>query len=272
MKSENKNTINVFDHWNAEDYSNHSGMQYDYAMKILKKYTFQRDDCILDVGCGDGKISVLMAKEVPQGRVVGVDNSFSMIEHAKRFEKEQPNVTFMQKNAEQLNFSEEFDWMTSFSCFHWIENQRAVWEGIHKALKPMGHAAVLFYKKHPDLWKAIEKTIKHPEWSAFFQHYQPPVHWPFCELSQKDYAHLLTQCGFRVDFMEDETCFYFFENKHALETFVAAWLPHLSKIPASKQQVFMKQFCDNYFDIVPVESGVAKMSFTHRIFVVSKLN
>lgn len=257
-------------HWNASDYAQHSSMQYDYAMKILKRYTFQPKDAILDIGCGDGKISVLMAKEVPQGRVVGIDSSASMIAHAKQFEKDQANLAFEQKDATQLGFSQAFDWVTSFSCFHWIADQRAVWEGIHRALKPMGHAAVLFFKKQPLFWNAVDKTVADPAWASFFQDYEPPVHRQPYECSEADYARMLVDCGFIVDFMEEKTCVYSFENIKTLENFVAAWLPHLSKIPVSMHAKFMAQLCEYYVDIVPIEpSGIATMPFTHRIFVVS---
>jgi ubiquinone/menaquinone biosynthesis C-methylase UbiE len=38
---------------------------------------------LLDIGCGDGKITAEIAKYLPKGRAVGVDNSNQMIKLAK---------------------------------------------------------------------------------------------------------------------------------------------------------------------------------------------
>ncbi|MGC1255775.1 MAG: class I SAM-dependent methyltransferase, partial [Candidatus Acidiferrales bacterium] len=40
-------------------------------------------DNILDVGCGAGWLSRILAQRVPQGRVVGMDISDEMIRHAR---------------------------------------------------------------------------------------------------------------------------------------------------------------------------------------------
>lgn len=39
----------------------------------LNDLELQGNESILDVGCGDGKITALLASKVPQGFVIGVD-------------------------------------------------------------------------------------------------------------------------------------------------------------------------------------------------------
>ncbi len=264
-------THNALDHWNAKNYAENSNLQYGLANHALNHCHFKETDTVLDIGCGDGRITTLIAEKVPQGHIIGIDASAAMIEHAKEFEKNYTNLSFQQQEATQINFANEFNWITSFSCLHWIENQRAVWEGIYKALKSPGKALALFYKRHPYLWDTIESLIKKPQWHNFFHNFHTSLHTSEYECSKEDYAKILQTCGFHIISMEEETRMYEFENRQELENFIAAWLPHLSQIPIEQRPIFMQQLCDAYFEIIPLEeSGKAKMPFTHRLFMVSK--
>jgi ubiquinone/menaquinone biosynthesis C-methylase UbiE len=43
-----------------------------------------RDEHILDVGCGDGKVTAELARAVPKGSVTGIDASPEMIRFARK--------------------------------------------------------------------------------------------------------------------------------------------------------------------------------------------
>lgn len=53
----------------------------------------------MDVGCGDGKITAQIGEKVPNGQVLGIDKSSSMIELAK--------LSFSQVIQQNLNFEIE---------------------------------------------------------------------------------------------------------------------------------------------------------------------
>ncbi len=58
--------------WNAEDYARHASAQRQWADELIAKLALKGDETILDVGCGDGKISAGLAQTVPGGSVVGM--------------------------------------------------------------------------------------------------------------------------------------------------------------------------------------------------------
>lgn len=271
MASSKLSPITV-DHWNAKKYSENSNLQYGLATNALHHCSFKNNDAVLDIGCGDGRITILIADKIPAGQVIGIDASAAMIQHAAKFEKHYKNLSFSQQEATQLNVENTFDWITSFSCLHWIENQQVVWEKIYKALKSGGKAVVLFYKRHPYLWNTIDILIKKTPWRDYFKDFHTALHTSKYECRNEEYAAILEACGFKIISMEEETRMYCFENRHELENFIAAWLPHLSQIPEAQKDMFMKELCDDYFQIIPLEtSGQATMPFIHRLFVVQKI-
>ena len=61
--------------WDGDDYHKNSNSQQKEALKLLDEHPIRGDESILDVGCGDGKITAEIANRVPEGRVLGIDKS-----------------------------------------------------------------------------------------------------------------------------------------------------------------------------------------------------
>lgn len=92
--------------WNPEDYERHSQSQQKWAGELIEKLDLSGTESVLDLGCGDGKVTAEIAKLVSQGSVIGVDSSSSMIELAeKRHPSSQyPNLSFKVMDARELLF------------------------------------------------------------------------------------------------------------------------------------------------------------------------
>ena len=69
--------------WNAHDYNQHSSEQQKWANELIDKLNLAGDEHLLDIGCGDGKITAALAARLTRGRVVGVDKSREMIDFAR---------------------------------------------------------------------------------------------------------------------------------------------------------------------------------------------
>ena len=110
---------------NALFYREHSGLQYSLSHELLEGHTFDPKARILDVGCGDGRITAEIAyRYAPEGTVTGIDASPSMITLAKRVFSQSmvPNLDFLESRVEDVSFGSEFDAIVSFSCLHWISS------------------------------------------------------------------------------------------------------------------------------------------------------
>jgi len=70
--------------WNPEDYAKNSDAQLKWAKELKQSLNLQGDESVLDVGCGDGKITADFATTLPRGRVVGIDSSPDMATNLKR--------------------------------------------------------------------------------------------------------------------------------------------------------------------------------------------
>lgn len=94
--------------WNAELYRERSTLQQTMAAEVLQSLDLTSSERVLDVGCGDGRITFEIARRVPQGSVVGVDASSNMIELASQ--KSGSNLRFEVADARSLPLETSSIW------------------------------------------------------------------------------------------------------------------------------------------------------------------
>jgi trans-aconitate methyltransferase len=158
--------------WNADDYNKSSPAQALWAKELIKKLGLSGNSRVLDIGCGDGKITAEIARNVPEGKVTGVDSSPDMIRFAR--EHFPPgtyrNLSFMQADARALPFLEEFDVVFSNAALHWITDHRPVLAGIAKSLVPGGRMLVQMGGKGnaKQAFEVLDTLLAKPGWDKYF--------------------------------------------------------------------------------------------------------
>ncbi len=90
--------------WNAADYAANSVVQQAWARELISQLNLRGDERILDVGCGDGKVTAEIARAVPRGMAAGIDASPQMVEFARNaFPPEKfPNLKFHVMDAREI--------------------------------------------------------------------------------------------------------------------------------------------------------------------------
>jgi SAM-dependent methyltransferase len=110
--------------WNAADYARIGGFVPALGQAALELLEPQPGEHILDVGCGDGTLTVKI-KEMGAD-VVGIDNNLSMIGAAR-----ERGLDARLMDAAELKFVESFDAVFSNATLHWVlykeQAARAIW-------------------------------------------------------------------------------------------------------------------------------------------------
>ncbi|MDE2010110.1 MAG: class I SAM-dependent methyltransferase, partial [Candidatus Omnitrophica bacterium] len=157
--------------WNAQDYAKHSSAQAQWADELIIKLGLKGHESLLDIGCGDGKISAKISRTLPKGRVLGIDASPDMIDLAiKNFPPDKyPNLAFMQMDAASISLSENFDIAFSNAVLHWIEDQVAVLKGVKTVLKADGKILFQMGGKGcaDEVIQIVNKTTSLPAWQKY---------------------------------------------------------------------------------------------------------
>lgn len=242
-------------HWNGDLYEQNCSLQYKWAIESLKRFEFRGDRSILDVGCGDGRITAAIAKFFPDARVIGTDFSDSMIAKANaNKDKDGPkNLSYEIKNAMELDYKQEFDLVISFSCLHWVPDHLATLKGIEKALMPGGRAFLYFALDHGRnrFDRSMYCAIQSPQWRDYFHDFASPftIARPHKFLKDVEEANMLLKK------MEMITYDEVYESREAFMKWMRGWLPHLERLPSDKHQAFLEDVVDFYLEKCPVDAN-----------------
>lgn len=242
-------------HWNAAEYYKNSSAQTKWALDFINKIQFKNEDKILDVGCGDGKVTAYLLSKLTNGKVLGIDISPSMIKFAKGNFKNFPNLDFEICDARNLPFAEEFDVVTSFSCIHWIEYQQEVLNKMAASLKKNGRLYLYFAPKYEGyrLQIAMNAVKEKPEWKKYLADYKDvfflPTENEFKEMLKK--ANLTSK---RISLIRTDVIF---ESKENFNQWMKAWLPFLRYLPSETHHQFVDEIIDSYLTMFPIgEDGL----------------
>jgi len=184
--------------WNAAEYAKGSGLQAAMAAEVLATLAFAGDERVLDVGCGDGKITAAIAQRVPRGSVTGVDPSREMIAFASAHfgPPAATNLTFDVADARELPFVEAFDRVVSFNALHWIPDQDIALRSLRRAMKPAATAQVRLVcdGERVSLESIVEQTRHAARWTAQFRDFTDP----YLHLTPAQYAAVCERNGLAV--------------------------------------------------------------------------
>ena len=225
----------------VEDYHKNSHLQWKAAISLMEGIEWTCSSRILDVGCGDGKITAFIAKELPEAIVVGTDISSEMIHFASHQHSQHKNLLFLRADAAHLSFEEQFDTVVSFSALHWVIDQEAALQGIYKALLPGGKVHILTYAKAPmNICALSENLIYSEKWNSYFPDYKPHrIHF-----TEEEYRNLLEKTGFTQLKLSQEWSQTIFSNRQVCKDFVSPLLDFAKHLSLELKEKFLDDLVD----------------------------
>ncbi|MBU1341132.1 MAG: methyltransferase domain-containing protein [Proteobacteria bacterium] len=240
--------------WDANDYARHSSAQLSWANELIGKLALTGTESVLDIGCGDGKITARIAESLPDGHISGIDSSKEMIELAKKTfpEKYYPNLSFVMMDARSISFSNRFDMIFSTAALHWITDHKPVLKKIKNCIKPGGHILLqMGGKGNADAILTLLGTmIKEHPWQSYFQNFSFAYGFHDVEI----YTSWLKQAGLVPQRVELIPKVMSYDDRQGLAGWIrTTWLPYIDRIPTHLKKNFVAQLVDTYIACHPFD-------------------
>lgn len=262
--------------WDAEKYKNNSELQYKAAMRALSTIELKGDERVLDIGCGDGRVTANIANKVPQGFVEGIDIAPKMIEHA-RMNHTQDNLSFAVKDVsksrypyelvEQFKSIHRYNLVTAFSSLSWIKDQQQALTNIATLLVPNNGKLVAGVPSDDSPYlRARLGMHTHDTWKEFFVDYEIPYH-PFSEEKIKTFLNI---AGLRPVTIKKGGAPHLFASKEEFINWMRAVPVQIERIPQERHEEFWNDIVTEYLKEVPQkEDGSIELTIA-ALFVVAE--
>ncbi len=238
--------------WDGQGYHFNSKVQYTAALNLLSHYEFRGNEVVLDVGCGDGKLSTYIASKVKQGYVVGIDQSKSMIDFAKTNYKnsDHPNLEFTCKDANQFEEVDKFDIVFSSFCIQWIINIESFFARVMIGLKPGGTLLAVIPSGIPvELDKSFTESIQNPRWLSYFKGFEK--NWKLRD--DKAFMDTLLKLGFKISFCREAFQVHHFHDALKLKEYINFSFPYPSYIPPNFREEYVNEIVEDYMSRVSLD-------------------
>ena len=212
--------------FDGKKYKEASAHQKEWGNKIISEFEFKGNENILDLGCGDGVLTKQLSDLVPNGYVLGIDSSQSMINTAK--EVESFNLSFQLLSINDIDFIDEFDIIFSNATLHWVIDHKKLITNSYKALKKEGIVRFNFAGDGncSTFFAVIKEVMNLNEFVDYFKDFQ----WPWYMPTINEYRVLVDACDFNDIKVWEENADRFFPTNDEL----IKWIDQPSIVPFLK--------------------------------------
>jgi len=163
--------------WDGKTYDRIGTPQLEWGKVVLDRLDLRGDETIVDAGCGSGRVTELLLERLPDGQVIALDGSASMIEAARERLGGYANIEFAVMDLLDLDLAGRLvDGIISTATFHWITDHARLFEQLHAIVRPGGQLVAQCGGKGniASVLRASYTVMAEPAWSQWFEGYVDP--------------------------------------------------------------------------------------------------
>lgn len=165
--------------WDPDLYLKFRNERDQPARDLLNRIAGEEPSRIIDIGCGPGNSTRLLAERWPGADITGIDSSEAMIEKAR---SDFSQRTWLVRDAGGgLGDLGEFDLVFSNAALHWVPDHERTLPGLFALVRPGGlFAAQVPNNGDSPMFAAIRELVKGEKWRDRFssgfndKFYEPP--------------------------------------------------------------------------------------------------
>lgn len=249
--------------WNSEHYLKFKQQRTQPAIDLalhLKDFT---PKSIVDIGCGPGNSTAILAKTFPKATILGIDNSLNMINKAKI---NYPHLKFKLFNL--LSLTGKYDLLFSNACLQWLPNHKILIPSLLDKLNVGGILAVQIpMNNNEPLFQIIKNVIAEKTWGL--NNIKSPL---LKTLFPSDYFNILATCSSSFNIWET-TYYHELPNHTSLIDWVKSTRlkPYLDVLSEEKSLLFQQTILNHAQKAYPLSNkGSVILKFRRFFFIAFK--
>ena len=126
--------------WDASTYDRVADPMARWGAAVLERLPLEGDERVLDAGCGSGRVTELLAERLPDGQVIALDGSPSMVDAARqRLARFGDRIEYVVADlGAPLPIEGDLDAVLSTATFHWVPDHDALFANLAAVTRPGG--------------------------------------------------------------------------------------------------------------------------------------
>ncbi|MDO5628853.1 MAG: methyltransferase domain-containing protein [Mobilicoccus sp.] len=256
--------------WNPGSYARFSGERSRPFVDLLARVGEIDPETVVDLGCGDGSMTVALAERWPQARVIGIEPSTQMLAAAR--ERDPGGVEWREGTAQEWDAADDgpIDLLITNAVLQWVPGHENLLPSWAEALAPGGVLALQVPGNMGAPSHALMREVAEAHPRA--EELTPALDRARASLEPLDYVRLLHAAGLEVDAWETT---YLHLLPTGEEHPVLSWIRSTGLRPVEQVLTeaefadFTRDYEDRLREAYPEEDFGVALPF-RRIFVVAR--
>ncbi len=244
--------------WNPAQYLKFAGSRTRAAADLLGRVQLDAPATVVDLGCGPGNSTALLAARWPGAKITGVDSSPEMLGAAR---KAMPGIAWVEGDVASWAPDAPVDLLFANAVLHWLPDHEALLPRLMGSLAAGGALAV----QMPMNFDApAYRLIRELAGAPLTSDWRPP-------LAPEAYYRILAPHAASVDLWETE-----YQQVMAGVDDILEWakgtvlLPYLHGLDAEEADALMARYREGLADLYPPQPDGKVLFPFKRVFFVAK--
>ncbi|TQV83146.1 trans-aconitate 2-methyltransferase [Denitrobaculum tricleocarpae] len=251
--------------WNAASYLKFEADRTRPSIEMLSRVTLEAPLRVLDLGCGPGNSTELLARRYPEAEILGLDSSPDMLSKAR---ERLPQAVFLEADIASWAPEKPFDLVFANAVLQWLPGHQTLFPRLLSWLSAGGSLAIQMPDNLDEPSHALMRRVAAEElWREKFKDIGS-VRVPIPAMEQ--YYDWLSAEGAAVDIWKTTYC-------HVMESSgaIVDWLkstglrPFLGRLTATEQESFLVRYEAALDEAYPARSDGKRLLRFPRIFMVA---
>lgn len=226
--------------WNPDIYNKFKNIRYQPFYDLADFIEPVSGMKAIDLGCGTGEQTAILADKFAEANFLGVDSSAEMLEQSKSLETD--NLHFRRATTEEtLKSGEKWDLIFSNAALQWSNNHETLFAELIKLVNPKGQFAVQMpVQPENKLNVILAELVDEEPFKSYLKGYKrdSPV------LSIDEYAQILFDGGLE-DLKIQQKVYPIIANDHeTLYNFISgsALIPYIERLDGDEKALFINTY------------------------------
>lgn len=226
--------------WNPEIYNKFKNIRYQPFYDLANFIQPINGMKAIDLGCGTGEQTAILANKFKDADFLGVDSSAEMLEQSKKLEMD--NLHFRSATTEEMIESgQKWDLIFSNAALQWSDDHEKLFSQLVDLLNPNGQFAVQMpVQPENKLNKILLELVNEEPFQSYLKGYkrESPV------LSIDEYAQILFDGGLEDLQLQQKVYPIIADDHETLYNFISgsALIPYIERLKGEEQSLFIKTY------------------------------